>query len=106
MKAHPMVGDTLLAAVFAAVDLMIFVSRAAVVPADLPRPEPWYVTIPVIVGVVAPIVVRRKYPITAAYLTTSMGILHSLMEIGIAGLITVGVMLYTLVAYVGRRPAI
>jgi signal transduction histidine kinase len=104
MKAHPMVGDTLLAALIALFDVLIFVSRA-VTPAQ-PTPEPWFVTLPVIAGVVVPIVFRRKYPLIAAYVTTAVGIAHSLLEIGVASLITICIALYTLVAYVGRRQAI
>jgi len=106
MKAHPMFGDTLLAAVIASFDLLIFVSRAAVDPPDGLQPQPWYITVPVIIGAVAPIVFRRKYPITAAYLTVAIGVAHSLLEIGIAGMITACIALYTLVAYVGRRAAL
>jgi signal transduction histidine kinase len=104
MKAHPMVGDTLLAALIALFDVLIFVSRAAI-PAQ-PVPEPWFVTLPVIAGVVVPIVFRRKYPLIAAYVTTAVGIGHSLLEIGVASLITICIALYTLFAYVGRRQAI
>jgi signal transduction histidine kinase len=103
MKAHPMVGDTLLAALIALFDVLIFVSRA--VGPSVPRPMPWFVTLPVIAGVVVPIMFRRKYPITAAYVTAGMGIVHSLLEIGVASMITTCIALYTLVAYVGRRPA-
>ncbi|GAB1512098.1 sensor histidine kinase [Actinophytocola sp. KF-1] len=103
MKAHPMVGDTLLAAVIAMFDLLIFISRTAVTPSEAPAPEPWYITLPVILGVVAPIVFRRKYPITAAYVTLGFGVAHSMLEIGVASMITTCIALYTLVAYVSRR---
>jgi signal transduction histidine kinase len=106
MKAHPMVGDTLLAALIAAFDVLIFVARSASVSSGGDAPEPWYVTLPLIVGVVTPIVFRRKYPITAAYLVLGVGLVHSLLEIGIASMITSCVALYTLVAYVGRRAAL
>ncbi|WP_424231595.1 sensor histidine kinase [Actinophytocola sp.] len=105
MKAHPMVGDTLLAAVIALFDLLIFVSRVAVSPTES-EPRPWYVTLPVIAAVVAPIVFRRRYPITAAYLTLGIGVLHSMLEVGVASMFTACVALYTLVAYVGRRSAL
>jgi signal transduction histidine kinase len=102
MKAHPMVGDTLLAALIAAFDLLIYIARAAG-PPGVDDPEPWYVTLPLIVGVVAPIVTRRKYPITSAYLVLAIGVVHSLLEIGMASMITSCVALYTLVVYVSRR---
>ena len=86
-------------------DLLIFVSRAANAEVQ-PRPQPWYVTLPVIVGAVAPIVFRRKYPITVAYLVLGIGLAHSMLEIGIASMITACVSLYTLVAYVNRQAAL
>lgn len=100
-----MVGDTLIAALIAAFDLLLFVARV-VEPAAQPRPAPWYVTLPLIVGVVAPIVFRRKYPITAAYVALAVGIPHSLMMVGIGSLVTSCIALYTLVAYVNRRTAL
>lgn len=106
MKAHPMVGDTLLAALIASLDLLIFVSRTAVEPQGELEPQPWYITIPVIIGAVAPIVFRRRYPITAAYLIVGIGLVHSLLEIGVASMFTACVALYTLVAYVSRRSAL
>ena len=98
-----MVGDTLLAALIAMFDVLIYVARVFGGPNEAPRPEPWYITLPMIVGVVAPIVFRRRYPLTAAYLALAIGIVHSLLEIGIASALTGCVALYTLVAYVGRR---
>jgi signal transduction histidine kinase len=105
MKAHPMVGDTLLAALIAAFDVLLFILRSSV-PRTEDAPEPWYITLPLIVGVVVPIMFRRKYPITAAYLVLGLGVVHSLLEIGLASMITFCVALYTLVAYVGRRAAL
>jgi signal transduction histidine kinase len=104
MKAHPMVGDSLLAALIASLDLLIFLSRA--VTPDDDQPQPWFVTLPVLAAVVLPIVFRRRYPITAAYATLAAGIAHSLLEIGVASMFTACIALYTLVAYVGRRPAV
>ncbi|MFL6118798.1 sensor histidine kinase [Actinophytocola sp.] len=100
-----MVGDTLIAALIAAFDLLLFVARV-VEPQAQPRPEPWFITLPLIVGMVAPIVFRRKYPLTAAYLALAIGIPHSLAEIGIGSVVTGCIALYTLVAYVGRRAAL
>ena len=101
-----MVGDTLLAALIAVFDVLIYIARVFSEPNVEPVPQPWYVTLPLIVGVVAPMVFRRRYPITAAYLTLTIGIAHSLLEIGIASMITSCVALYTLVAYVSRRTAL
>jgi signal transduction histidine kinase len=105
MKAHPMVGDSLIAALIAGFDLMLFVVRA-VVPESEPRPQPWFITVPLIVGVVMPIVFRRKYPVLAAYLAVAIGIPHSMAGIGIGSLVTTCIALYTLVAYVNRRTAL
>ena len=100
-----MFGDTLIAALIAAFDLLLFVVRV-VEPAAEPRPHPWFVTLPLIVGMVAPVVFRRKYPISAAYLALAVGVVHSLLEIGIGSLVTGCIALYTLVAYVNRRAAL
>ncbi|WP_446471772.1 sensor histidine kinase [Actinophytocola algeriensis] len=106
MKAHPMVGDSLLAALIASLDLLLYISRVAVSPEGELEPEPWYITLPLVFGVVAPLVFRRKYPITAAYLTLGIGVAHSVLEIGIASMFTTCIALYTLVAYVSRRSAL
>ena len=101
-----MVGDTLLAALIAALDVLIYLARLFGEPNEALRPEPWYVTLPLIVGTVAPIVFRRRYPLTAAYLALAIGVVHSLLEIGIASVVTGCIALYTLVAYVSRRAAL
>jgi signal transduction histidine kinase len=101
-----MVGDTLLAALIASLDVLIFISQAVVTENGEARVQHWYVSLPLIAGVVAPIVFRRKYPITAAYLTAGFGIAHTMLEIGVASMFTTCVALYTLVAYVGRRTAL
>ncbi len=100
-----MVGDTLIAALVAACDLLLFVVRA-VEPQAEPRPHPWYITVPLIIGVVTPIVFRRKYPILAAYLALAISIPHSLATIGIGSLVAGCIALYTLIAYVNRRVAL
>ena len=101
-----MVGDSLLAALIASFDLLLFIARVVASPEGELEPRPWYVTLPLIFAVVAPFVFRRKYPITAAYVTLGAGIAHSVMEIGIASMFTTCIALYTLVAYVSRRSAL
>jgi signal transduction histidine kinase len=104
MKAHPIFGDSAIACALTLLDLLIFVSRAwASNPGQEPRP--WYVTIPIIIGVVAPMALRRRHPVAVAYVTVLFGIPHSLLELGIASLFTACIALYTLVAYVGRKQA-
>jgi len=105
MKSHPMVGDSLLAGALALFDLLIFVSRTEVADDLEGRVWPWYLTIPVILGVVAPVVFRRRYPVLAAYVTLLIGIPHSALELGVASLFSSCIALYTLVTYVGRRQA-
>jgi signal transduction histidine kinase len=105
MKNHPMVGDSLIAALIAAFDLLLYVVRV-VEPESQPRPHPWFVTLPLIVGVVLPIVFRRRYPVVAAYVAAAIAIPHSLAGIGIGSLVTTCIALYTLVAYVNRRTAL
>lgn len=105
MKAHPMVGDTLLALLLTIFDLLLLLARATAPPTVGPVPA-WYVAIPVIVGVVAPIALRRKRPLWAAYLVVVIAIPHSSLELGIAGFAASSIMLYTLVAYAGRKQAL
>src|SRR5690348_6673878 len=103
MKAHPMVGDSLLAGLLAGIDLLIFVAQAAQNPHTGPVPKPWYVAIPLILGTVTPLVFRRRHPVLSAYLILLVGTPHSILELGIASLVGTCIALYTLVAYVSRR---
>ncbi|HEX2132028.1 MAG TPA: sensor histidine kinase [Actinophytocola sp.] len=97
-----MFGDSLIAVVILLFDLMIFVAAAVTPEMD---PKPWYVTVPIVLGVVTPMVFRRRYPVAAAYLTLLFGIPHALFELGVASFTTACIALYTLVVYVGRRQA-
>ncbi|HEY7591912.1 MAG TPA: sensor histidine kinase [Actinophytocola sp.] len=99
-----MVGDSLLAGLLACFDLLIFIAQSAVDNPQM-RPPPWFVTIPIILAVVAPLVFRRRYPVVAAYATMLFGIPHSALQLGAASLLSTCIALYTLVAYVGRKPA-
>ncbi len=96
-----MVGDSLLAGLLACFDALIYIASAA----ENAAPAPWYVSLPIVLGVVAPLVYRRRYPVAVAYLTLLIGIPHTSLELGVAGLLTTCIALYTLVAYVGRKPA-
>ncbi|MCT2586462.1 sensor histidine kinase [Actinophytocola sp. S1-96] len=97
-----MVGDSLIALVILLFDVMIYVAAAFAPGMD---PEPWYIGVPIVVGVVAPMVFRRKYPVAAAFLTLLCGIPHAVFELGVASFATACIALYTLVVYVGRRQA-
>jgi signal transduction histidine kinase len=113
MKAHPMVGDSLVAGLLALVDLLMYVvtvvqhaqANSAIDPST-PEPKPWFVTIPLILITVLPLAFRRRQPVLAAYLVMFLGIPHSIFELGVASLLGLGISLYTLVAYVGRRHAL
>ena len=103
MRAHPMAGDSLLAVLFLFLDLMLFVADST---APHSTAKPWFVAVPLDIAMTAPLVFRRKYPQTVAYVALVLGFLHGMLEVG-AGSLTVGaVMLYTLVMYVGRRKAL
>ncbi len=99
-----MVGDSLLAAAFALFDLLIFVvTTVAQAQPNTPAPKPWYITIPLIIGAVLPLVFRRRYPVVSAYLVLLIGIPHSALELGIASLAGSCVATYTVVVYVNRK---
>lgn len=106
MKAHPMVGDSAIAALLALFDTLLFVARSVAGPDVEPAPQAWYITLPVIIATVAPLVFRRRNPVWAAYLVLLATVPHSLLELGVSSLIAPCIALYTLVAYVGRRPAL
>jgi signal transduction histidine kinase len=107
MKAHPMVGDCLVAGLFAFIDLMFVVVREIAPPQpgvpDLPTP---LVAIPLIVIAVLPLVFRRRHPVLMAYAALATGVPHSLFELGIASLATLCIAVYTLVVYVNRKQAL
>jgi signal transduction histidine kinase len=106
MKAHPMVGDSLLAGLLAAIDLLFFVSQTAQGEHADPSPKPWFVALPLILGTVLPLVFRRRHPVLVAYLVLLFGTPHSILELGVSSLLGTCIALYTLVAYVGRKPAL
>jgi signal transduction histidine kinase len=97
-----MVGDTLLASLLLLVDLLLFVMDS-----NLPRSEmkAWFISVPVDIAMTAPLVFRRKYPHSVAYLAFAIGIAHSALHLGMGSLAAGAISLYTLVVYVGRRQA-
>ncbi|WP_431902086.1 sensor histidine kinase [Amycolatopsis thermoflava] len=100
MRAHPMVGDVLLAVLLLLVDLLFLVARAA--PGEGQR---WYVAIPLDLAMVGPVAFRRKYPVVTAYVILLMTVPHSALELGVGSATASCVALYTVVVYVGRRQA-
>ena len=103
MRAHPMVGDSLLAALFLFIDLIVYVAQ---VSAPHGSAKPWWLAIPLNVAMTAPLVFRRKYPQTVAYTVLLVGFAHGTLEIGLGSLTVGAVALYTMVMYVGRRRAL
>ncbi|GHF57428.1 two-component sensor histidine kinase [Amycolatopsis bartoniae] len=102
MRAHPMVGDSLLAVLLALLDLLVFAINAA---APFPKVHPWYVTVPMDLVMVLPLVFRRRAPVLTAYAVLAVSIPHSVLQLGVGSLFASAIALYTLVVYVGRKQA-
>ncbi|MGH4001885.1 MAG: sensor histidine kinase, partial [Pseudonocardiaceae bacterium] len=100
MRAHPMAGDTLIAVVLLLTDLLLFV--AAVETPEVPMP-PWYVTVPLDMAMVAPLVFRRKATLWSAYLVLLIAIPHGVLELGAASVFAVMISIYSVLVYVGRK---
>lgn len=103
MRAHPTVGDGLIAVLLALLDGFIY--TAAQLNPHAPGMPAWYITIPVDIAMVAPLVIRRKYPLVSSYLILLIGAVHSLLELGATSLITGTMAVYTLVVYTTRKHA-
>nr|WP_158880050.1 sensor histidine kinase [Amycolatopsis anabasis] len=95
-----MVGDSLIAVTLALFDLLLLVGDAV---EDEPPLPAWYVTLPLGIAIVTPLVFRRKYPLTAAYLVLLVGVPHSVLKLGVASFLGGAIMVYTVVVYAGRR---
>jgi signal transduction histidine kinase len=102
MQRHPMVGDSLLAALLLFIDLMLFMVDAIEPHSSM---KPWYVTVPLDLAMTLPLIYRRKYPLLVAYVVLVVGIPHSALELGFGSLTAAAIALYTLVVYVERRQA-
>jgi hypothetical protein len=96
-----MVGDTLLASLLL-FDLLLFLVTSS---RPYSQMKAWFIAVPVDVAMTAPLVFRRKYPHSAAYLVFAVGIAHSALHLGVATLAAGAIALYTLVVYGGRRQA-
>ncbi|SNR27304.1 Signal transduction histidine kinase [Haloechinothrix alba] len=97
MRAHPMAGDSAVALLIAVLDIGIYLNG--------PERARWYVTLPVVLATVLPIVFRRRHPVTVAYVVLVTGAVHAALELPLAAIVTSGIAVYTLVVYVGRRHA-
>ncbi|WNV91939.1 sensor histidine kinase [Umezawaea sp. Da 62-37] len=104
MRAHPVFGDSLIAGLLFLADLTSFASNDRVSNGAI-----------FLVGLLltAPVAFRRKYPLGSSYLILLGGFLqlmtHGGLEDGLpvrAGDLALAIALYTVVAYVGRQPAL
>ncbi|GAB2739153.1 sensor histidine kinase [Salinifilum aidingensis] len=98
-RSHPLAGDVLLAASVALFALFVWRLYAPSDAESLAQPVNWLLCS-------LPLVVRRWYPLPAAYLVLAGGVVISWMHapVYVAELST-AIMLYTLVVEVGRRQA-
>jgi signal transduction histidine kinase len=97
-----MVGDSLIAVLLLLIDLAIFFGGTLT---HQPGVKPWYIAIPLDIAVVAPLVFRRRYPLTVGYLVLVIGTPHSMLELGLSSAIGLMIGLYSAVVYAGRRQA-
>ncbi|GAA2816083.1 sensor histidine kinase [Saccharopolyspora taberi] len=101
MRAHPAVGDALIA-------LFVLVPDLADAIYTDTRPQPLWLAVPAGLLLAGPLFVRRRWPVPAAYVTLA-GLLLVVItadtpQVRFGG-IAVCIAVYTLVAYVGRRVA-
>ncbi|MFJ7211201.1 sensor histidine kinase [Amycolatopsis sp. NPDC098790] len=95
-----MAGDTVLAVLLGLVDLLLFVADQFT---ELPELPPWYVAVPIIVAMVAPLVFRRKSPLWSAYVVLVISIVHATLMLGIGSAAGLAMSIYSVVVYAGRR---
>jgi signal transduction histidine kinase len=95
-----MVGDSLLAAMLGLIDLAVYVASV-----DQPGSYPWWLVLPLAVAMVTPLVFRRKYPLTVAYVVLVLSVPHSLLGLGFSIALAGMIALYSAVVYAGRRQA-
>ncbi|KMS86296.1 hypothetical protein ACZ91_37610 [Streptomyces regensis] len=108
MRAHPVVGDSLIAIVLFALDVALYSLFVAFPVPDVPPPPPWYVGIPLAVCLLAAVPVRRRHPQLMAYWVLVWTVPHVVFGIGkttIGVAVVSCIALYTLVVYTGRRQA-
>ncbi|GAA4425353.1 sensor histidine kinase [Actinokineospora soli] len=109
LKAHPMAGDATIAVVIALLELPTYLSDVGGVSLAA--------LVLVGAGLTAPLVLRRRNPLLSAYLVLAAGavqlVTHGLSsDPGVPDVrarfadVALGISLYTLVAYVGRRQAL
>jgi signal transduction histidine kinase len=104
MRAHPTFGDSLLAVFLVLLELPILINGQT--------REPWLLYALVDVLLLGPLVLRRRKSLLACYLVLAGGVFQLVVEgsVNSANLlrgadIALGIALYTMVVYVGRRQA-
>ncbi|MGW4482525.1 sensor histidine kinase [Amycolatopsis sp. NPDC004368] len=100
MRAHPMAGDTLLAALLLFLDLVLY-AGGSVGPES--HPPAWFIALPVDVAMVAPLVFRRKNPLTSAYVVYFVAIAHASLSLGFSSVAALAMSLYSILVYIGRK---
>ncbi|MGV9364403.1 sensor histidine kinase [Amycolatopsis sp. NPDC003731] len=103
MRAHPMAGDSVLAVLLGLFDLLVFAAGALDEGPGLP---PWYVTVPVELAMILPLVFRRRSPLWSAYVVLVIGVVHATLELGISSIAGLAMSIYSVVVYAGRRPGL
>lgn len=100
MRAHPMAGDTLLAVVLLFIDFVLFVDGSV---GHENHPPPWFISLPIDVAMVAPLVFRRKKPLVSAYVVYFVAIAHGALSLGFSSVAALAMSLYSILVYIGRK---
>ncbi|MEC3982156.1 sensor histidine kinase [Amycolatopsis sp. H20-H5] len=95
-----MAGDSLIAVLLMLFDLLVLVADGI---SDEPALKPWYVAVPLDLTLMVLLIFRRKSPLWSAYLIVVVGNVHALLTLGASGAVALGVSLYSVLVYVGRR---
>ncbi|MDV6011039.1 histidine kinase [Haloechinothrix sp. LS1_15] len=98
-----MAGDSSLALLIALIDTFLYLNALSIDGApDVPG---WHIAVPTILATVAPLVVRRRFPLFMAYAILVTGAVHLALNLPLGAVLTAAIAVYTLVVYVGRRHA-
>lgn len=103
MRKHPTFGDSLIA-------LLLVVMELPVLLGDF-TPEPWLLYVATDVMIIAPLVIRRRRALLSCYLVLLAGAFQLFTQgpgdqnLARPADIAMGIALYTMVVYVGRRKA-
>ncbi|TCO64754.1 sensor histidine kinase [Actinocrispum wychmicini] len=103
MRKHPTFGDSLIA-------LLLLVMELPALLGDL-TPQPWLLYVVTDALIIGPIVIRRRHALLSCYLVLIAGAFQLFTQgpgdenVARAADIALGIALYTMVVYVGRRKA-